>query len=462
MKININGEWMDVAVGATILQAAQEKNIRIPTLCFMNQINRISSCRVCMVEADGRLVPACSTVVREGMMIITDSERVHRARQKNLELICSDHVMECTECPRGADCELRELCKEYEVNDRAYGLGKRAAIIDNSSPYLIRDNSKCILCRRCEAVCKKLQGVGALKANKKGGQTNMGFELPLSETNCVGCGQCAAVCPTGAIAPKDNTKTAWKAILDKEKYVVAAVSPNAYLRIGEFFGEAPGTDCGGKVAAILRKIGIDAVYDLSHFEADFREAQWKLAEQECKEKGRTVFSAECPAWRNYVERFLPEISSQLLPECSCAEMLARRCKEERDLFFISIDSCSAAKGSTDGVDVSLTTRELFYLIQRACVSSFTAHRIWRDLKEEPFDYLSENYPENKFEIRDALSEETRNGFKIATVTGLENARSIMKHVQQYDCIHVLACPGGCLNGGGMPALYLEKARMNQE
>ena len=433
MKINIDGKVIDASEGMNILQAAEENGIHIPTLCYLKEINCISVCRVCMVEADGKLVPACSTAIREGMEIATNGLRSREARRKNLELICSDHIMDCTDCPRGVDCELRALCKEYEVNDRAYGLGRRSAMIDTSTPYLVRDNAKCILCRRCEAVCDKVQGIRAIAASNKGNETTIGFSLPLAETDCVGCGQCVAVCPTGALVPKDDTKKVWKAIFDKEKFVVAAVSPSTYLRIGELFGEAPHTDCGKKLSEILRKIGFDAVFDMAD-EENRREKVMLLKASSAK---GTVISGNCPAWRRYVERFHPELIDRLLiPSDWCSE-LTEHCKAKannKEVFIVSIASCIADKGNGCKADAVLSTREVFEMIRRACVSNFTANQVWDKLQGEPFDNLP-----TRDEIPDTA-------IRMLSVNGLIDAEKALKKLDNYELIQVHACPGGCING----------------
>lgn len=437
MRVNIDGKIIEAAEGMSILEAAGENGIHIPTLCYLREINCISVCRVCMVEADGKLMPACSTAVAEGMEIVTDSETVRASRRRNLELICSDHHMDCTDCPRGADCELRALCKEYEVDDRAFGLGKRRAMVDESTPYLVRDNAKCILCRRCEATCAKLQGVKAIAANNKGGETNIGFGLPLAETDCVGCGQCVATCPTGALIQRDDTKKAWKAIFDKEKYVVAAVSPSAYMRIGELFGEEPDTDCGRKLAEILRKIGFDAVFDM----ADSEKAAEKLMLAKAGEAGERVLSGDCPAWRRYVEAFHPELTNRLLESADWCGELAEHCKAragDREVFIVSISNCIAGKGEGGKTDVALSTREAFEMIRRACVSSFTADKVWAKLQGEDFDSLPE---------KEAICQAD---VSVLSVSGLAEAEKAIGELGKYGLIQVRACPGGCMSGGGMP------------
>ena len=433
MRINIDGKAINAAEGMTILEAARENGIYIPTLCHLKDLNLISVCRVCMVEMNGALVPACSTKLWEGMNIVTDSEKVRVARRKNLELICSDHHMDCTDCPRGADCQLRALCKEYEVDDRAFGLGRRKAMTDASTPYLVRDNAKCILCRRCEAVCSKLQGIKAIAANNKGGETNIGFGLPLAETDCVGCGQCVAHCPTGALTPKDDTKKAWKAVFDKEKFVVAAVSPSAYKRIGELFGETPGTDCGRKIAEIFRKIGFDAVYDLDAAE------EWSKQTMLAKAENGSI-SGSCPAWRRYVEKNHPELLGKMVYPDDPIALISRHCCKragDKEVFIVRFSNCIASK-TEDGAVLQLSTREAFEMIRRACVSSFTADKIWASLQGEDFDAMP------------LLPEIATCDSVIIKAYGIAEAERAMRCRESWDMLFVCACPGGCISGGGMP------------
>lgn len=435
MKANIDGKCVEASVGTTILQGARECGIHIPTLCHLKDLNCISACRVCMVRADGKLVPACSTLLRDGMEIVTQGEDIRRARRRNLELICSDHHMDCSDCPRGVDCELRQLCQEYGVDDRAFGIGTRRRIVDDSTPWLVRDNAKCILCRRCQAVCSQTQGIGAIAVNRKGGETTVGFGLPLSETQCVGCGQCAAVCPTGALTPKDDTKKAWKAIFDKDTFVAAVISSSAAHRIGELFGEASGTCCANKLAEILRKIGFDAVFDLTETE----EYRKKLLPIKAVQQGKSV-SADCPAWRRYMEQFHPELADELICSDSLVPLLTEGCApaaQGKKLFFVNITNCISGKPASFA-HVALSTRETFEMIRRACVSGFTANQVWQRLTGAEFDRLPPLPPIPEAKIR------------IRTVSGLKNAEKALAQRGAFDFLMVQACPGGCMNGGGMP------------
>ncbi|MCC8078486.1 MAG: (2Fe-2S)-binding protein [Oscillospiraceae bacterium] len=450
MKIVIDGKQIEAKNGATILQAAAENGISIPTLCYLAEENKISACRVCVVSVKGqpRPVPACSTAVREGMEIVTDSPELRADRRTALELICSDHNMDCTYCPRGHDCRLRELCRDYGADDHAFGAGRRDAKRDASTPWLVRDNSRCILCRRCEAVCRSVIGISAISAGHRAGRTEIGFTLPLNETECVGCGACAAVCPTGALTEQNNEKKAWKAIYDKTKFTAAIVSPNTYMSIGRMFGDAPDTPCGGKIAALLRKIGFDAVYDGGSFDPEIPENIFDEAAE------RPILIGECPAWKRYAERNFPEY--EFISYAGGAECLARRLKCEKSdkrIFAVSFDNCIAKKDieSEAGVDLNLTTRELFWMLRRACVSSFTAGKIWDSTAPEAFDTLPESKKPSAPSLMPELYEFTvkhdGTDLKIAKISGLAAAKAVVLS-GKYDILEVRACPGGCKNGGG--------------
>ena len=266
INIKINGVDVSAPQGSTILEAARLANIEIPTLCFLKEINEIGACRVCVVEVKGArsLVTACVYPINEGMEVWTNTPKVIESRKKTLQLLLSIHDRKCLSCVRSDNCEFQALCRDYGIEDEAFYDGENPEYpLDDSAAHMVRDNNKCILCRRCVAACAKTQGVGVIGANERGFATNIGcaFELPLAETSCISCGQCIAVCPTGALYEKDATGEVFRAIADPEKYVVVQTAPAVRAALGEEFGYPIGTDSQGKMAAALRRLGFDKVFD---------------------------------------------------------------------------------------------------------------------------------------------------------------------------------------------------------
>ena len=272
VNVKINGISIDVPKGSTILEAARLAHIEIPTLCFLKEINEIGACRICVVEVKGArsLVASCVYPVSDGMEIRTDSPKVLASRRQTLELILSNHDRKCLSCVRSGNCELQKLCRELKVENESLYDGERIHYdLDTSAAHMVRDNNKCILCRRCVAVCEKVQGVGVIGANERGFKTNIScaFDMDLSETSCVSCGQCIAVCPTGALYEKDNTDEVFAALNDPEKYVIVQTAPAVRAALGECFGLPIGTNVQGKMVAALRRLGFDKVFD-TDFGAD--------------------------------------------------------------------------------------------------------------------------------------------------------------------------------------------------
>ena len=272
ITIKINGVEVSAPAGSTILEAARLAHIDIPTLCYLKEINEIGACRMCIVEVKGArsLVASCVYPINPGMEVWTNTPKVIESRKKTLELLLSNHKKECLSCVRSGNCELQQLCKELGVEDQNYYDGEMTpAMIDTSAAHMVRDNSKCILCRRCSAVCEKVQGIGVIGPNERGFKSYIGtaFNMDLADTSCVSCGQCIAVCPTGALHEKDNTDEIFAAIADPDKYVVVQTAPSVRAGLGEEFGYPMGTDVEGKMVAALRRLGFDKVFD-TDFAAD--------------------------------------------------------------------------------------------------------------------------------------------------------------------------------------------------
>ena len=509
INIKINGTEVSVPKGSTILEAARIANIDIPTLCFLKDINAIGACRICMVEANEgrgfRLVASCVYPVSPNMEILTNSPKVIESRKKTVELILSTHDRNCLSCVRSGNCELQKLAKDLKVEDAGiYDGVKPEYEIDNSAAHMYRDNNKCILCRRCSAVCEKVQGIGVIGANERGFNTNISsaFYMGLGETSCVSCGQCIAVCPTGALSEKDNTAEVFAAIADPEKHVIVQTAPAVRAGLGEAFGLPIGTNVEGKMVAALRKLGFDKVFD-TDFAADLtimEEATEFL--DRVKNGGVLPLITSCsPGWIKYCEHYFPDMTENLSSCKSPQQMFGAVAKtyyaekmgiDPKDIVMVSVMPCTAKKfeiGRDDqnaagvpDVDISLTVRELARMIERAGIQ-FLA------LEDEKFDeplgistgaavifgatggvmeaalrtavYTLTGEDAVDFpEVRgtDGIKEATYKvgdmDVKVAVASGLANAKEILTKVKNgeadYHFIEIMGCPGGCVNGGGQP------------
>ncbi len=509
VNIKINGMPISVPANYTILEAAREAGIDVPTLCYLKEINEIGACRICVVEVKGArsLATACVYPVNEGMEVFTNTPKVREARKTNLELLLSTHDKKCLSCVRSGDCELQRLCKEYQVENESRFEGDNTVYeIDDSAAHMYRDNNKCILCRRCVAACKHNQGVAVIGPNERGQATHIGcaFETPLGETNCVSCGQCIVVCPTGAISEKDQTEEVWKALADPNKHVVVQTAPSVRATLGEAFGMPVGTNVEGKMAAALRRLGFDKVFD-TDFGADLTimEEANEFVER-VKNGGVLPIITSCsPGWVKFCEHFFPEFIPNLSSCKSPQQMFGAITKtyyaqkmgiDPKDIFCVSIMPCTAKKfevGREDqsaagvpDVDVALTTRELARMIKRAGL-------MFENLPDENFDaplgestgasvifgatggvmeaalrtavetLTGEELEKVEFtEVRgtDGIKEATYQvagmEVKAAICSGLANAKVLLNRIKNgeanYHIIEVMACPGGCVNGGGQP------------
>ncbi|MBO4229747.1 MAG: (2Fe-2S)-binding protein, partial [Clostridia bacterium] len=315
INCKVNGIAVSVPKGSTILEAARAAGVEIPTLCYMKDINAIGACRICVVEATGArgLATACVYPVAEGMEIKTNTAKVQAARKTTLELILSTHDKKCLSCPRSGNCELQKLCNDYGVDEEAFSGFRPTYDVDDSAPHLVRNNNKCILCRRCVAACRE-QYVGILGANDRGIDTNIGqaFKLKLADNPCISCGQCTVVCPTGALTEKDDTELVWSAIADPSKYVVMMTAPAVRAAIAEEFGNPIGTPGEGKMVAAIRRLGADKVFDID-FGADVTivEEATELV-QRIQNKGVLPMITSCsPGWIRFIEQYYPDQLSHL-------------------------------------------------------------------------------------------------------------------------------------------------------
>jgi NADP-reducing hydrogenase subunit HndD len=509
VTIKINGSTVSVPAGSTILEAARSVNIEIPTLCFLKEINEIGACRMCVVEVKGArsLVASCVYPVNEGMEIWTNTPKVLDSRKKTLQLILSNHDRKCLSCVRSGHCELQQLAKDLKVDDEGYYDGEKTpSTIDDSAVHMIRDNSKCVLCRRCTAVCEKVQGIGVIGANQRGFATNIGsaFEMGLGETSCVSCGQCIAVCPTGALTEKDNTDEILAAIHDPSKHVVVQTAPSVRAALGEEFGLPIGTNVEGKMAAALRRIGFDKVFD-TDFGADLtimEEAHEFL--DRVQNGGVLPMITSCsPGWIKYCEHYFPDMTENLSSCKSPQQMFGAIAKtyyaekagiDPKDIVSVSVMPCTAKKfeiGRDDqdaagvpDVDIAITTRELARLIKRLGIR-------FNELPDEKFDdplgestgaavifgatggvmeaalrtavetLTGEELTSLDFKdvrgvqgIKEATYNVAGMDVRVAVASGLGNARELLNKVKNgeadYHFIEIMGCPGGCVNGGGQP------------
>ena len=509
VTIKINGMEVTAPKGSTILEAARLAHIEIPTLCFLKEINEIGACRICVVEVKGArsLVASCVYPINEGMEVWTNTSRVLESRKKTLQLLLSNHDRKCLSCVRSGNCELQQLAKELGVEDEGYYDGARTpSEIDDSAVHMFRDNSKCILCRRCVAMCEQVQGIGVIGPNQRGFATNIGsaFEMGLGETSCVSCGQCIAVCPTGALYEKSCIDDVLAAIHDPNKHVIVQTAPAVRAGLGEEFGYPIGTDVQGKMAAALRRIGFDKVFD-TNFGADLTimEEAHEFIDRVQNGGVLPMITSCSPGWVKYCEHYFPDMTENLSSCKSPQQMFGAIAKsyyaekmgiDPKDIVSVSVMPCTAKKfeiGRPDedatgypDVDYSMTTRELARMIKKLGIR-------FRDLPDEEFDVplgigtgaavifgatggvmeaalrtavetlTGEELPNVDFTqvrgtegIKEAAYQVAGMEVKVAVASGLANARKLLNMVKngeaQYHFIEIMGCPGGCVNGGGQP------------
>ncbi len=509
VTVKVNGIETKVPANATILEAAHIAGIRIPTLCYLREINAIAACRICLVQATGVRghAAACVQKVAEGMEIQTNTPELRAARKTTLELILSNHRMDCLSCDRNQDCELQTLAREYGVDQYKYmGNEDLKPQYERSAPHLVRDNSKCILCRRCVAVCGHNQHVAVIGTNERGFDTHVGsaFDMPLNDTSCINCGQCISVCPTGALTERDDTHIVWDALADKTKHVIVAPAPSVRVQLGECFGMPIGTNVQGKLAAALRRLGFDKVFDVD-FAADvtIMEEGTELLHR-LQNGGKLPMITSCsPGWVKFCEYYFPDMIENLSSCKSPQQMFGALVKtyyaekmgiDPKDLFVVSIMPCTAKKfectrdneaaAGVPDIDISLTTRELANMIKRSGirftelpdedfdpmlgVASGAGHifgatggvmeAALRTVAEivtgKPLDSVDFTAVRGVEGCKEAEYDLAGTKVRVAVTSGTENAFQLLEMVRKgeadYHFIEVMACPGGCVNGGGQP------------
>lgn len=477
ISFTLNGNQVTAPKGSTILEAAKLNGVTIPTLCYLKDMNKIGACRMCLVEVEGARIPqaACITPVREGMVVKTESELAASSRRMNLELIAENHHLDCEYCPNYQGCELHTLFTRYHVNTRKYGNFSKKPEYDETALHLGRDASRCILCRRCVSACKK-QNVNAIAVLGRGDTSRVAAPEGLGSSICIGCGQCAAACPTGAIFVKDDTRQVWVTLNQGKKPVVAVVAPPVGAALGEILHEPIGTNVTGKLVSMLHKVGVKRVYSM--MEANAIDMKRSAVEAIVK-SGKTAIASDCPAVVRYIENNYPELKNNLVDAPSqqiAAAMEARLAYAKEtganpdDITVITVTPCTAQKlersyQEYEGViDAALTTVEVAEMLHHACLSRYTLLDVWRKSEPEAFDPISDTAP--AAQLPDAAAGDTSGAvrettascgsveLKCRTLSGMGSADALLREIAegkaQYDYLAVRACPGGCVNGGGQP------------
>ena len=507
VNLKINGIAVSVPEGSTILDAAKLANVRIPTLCYLKDVQCVGSCRLCLVEATGArgLVAACAYPVSEGMEVKTNTPRVRKSRKTTVELILSTHKKKCLSCVRSMNCELQKLAHEYNAEEDRFGTDHDLKPIDDFSPSVVRDNSKCVMCTRCVAACAK-QTVGVIGPKNRGYAKVIGspFGVSLANTACVNCGQCVVACPVGALHEKNNVGDMWGAILDPEKQVVFYTAPSVRATLGEAFGLPVGTNVEGKMVSAIKLLGNVKCFNMD-ITADLTIMEEATELLQRIQSGGTLpmFTSCCPGWVKFAEHYYPELLPNLSTCKSPQEMFSAVLKtyycekngiDPEKLYVVSVIPCTAKKFEVTRdelghyTDAAITTRELAIMIMQAgidfvnlpdgkfdtpfgeasgagAIFGATGGVMEAALRTAAAKLGGEGAPLEFKEVRGTAgvkeAEYTVGGktLKVAVASGLGNARQILEDIKSgkkdYAFVEIMACPGGCINGGGQPYVHDE-------
>ncbi len=513
----IDGERVELAGEKNILDVIRKAGIELPTFCYYSELSIYGACRMCMVQDEwGGLVASCSTPPKHNMKVWTNTPKLQKHRKMILELLLASHCRDCTTCEKSGKCRLQELALRFGIKRVRFEYPRKKCDLDESSPAIVRDGSKCILCGDCVRMCSEIQNVGAIDFARRGSRMKVtpAFDRPIAQTGCVNCGQCAAVCPTGAIVVKNETRELWNELYDPEKRVVVQVAPAVRVALGEEFGIASGENVMGKTVAALRKLGFDEIYDTS-IAADLTvmEESQELLKRLEEDKNLPLFTSCCPAWVKYAENNYPDLLGNISTCRSPQQMFGSLIKEHyktageadgRKTVVVSLMPCTAKKaeaarqefvnGGQPDVDYVITTLE-FAKMLRECgivfgelemeapdmpfgiasgagvlfgvtggVTEAVVRRITDDKSSLALHNISFMGVRGMEGIKEAKVPMGDRVLKAAIVSGLANASALIEAIRSgeepYDFVEVMACPGGCISGGGQP-FSLQSGKVNR-
>ena len=508
IKINIDGIEIEIEKGITVLQAARKAKIDIPTLCFLKDINAAGDCRMCIVEIEGRrgLVPSCNTMVEEGMKIKTNTPAINESRKVILDLILSSHNKKCLTCVRNGNCELQTLAEKFGMAEIEYPGQEVEPHIDDLSPSIVRDASKCIMCKRCVATCKNVQKISAIDVAGRGFKSHISTanEASLNDVNCTNCGQCIQACPTGALREKETIDDVWLKLKDPDTYVVVQTAPAVRVALGEEFGMPIGTSVTGKMVSALKRLGFDKVFDTNTgADLTIMEEASEFIERVQGNGVLPMITSCSPGWVKYIEMNYPELLPHVSTCKSPHQMFGALVKtyfaekegvDPSKIYVVSVMPCVAKKferqreemkvNGLDDVDNVITTRELARMIKQAGIE-------FQDLDDEQFDnpmgeatgaavifgttggvmeaalrtaqdiLTNQDLPKIEFDavrggegIKKVTVNIAGNDINVVAASGLANAQKIMEEIKagkaDYQFVEIMACPGGCVMGGGQP------------